>query len=119
MVGGSLTARTVKSKGVLLVDVPSLTVSVIVAEPFWFVAGWRRTVRLVVLPAKIIRFAGINVGLLDVAVTTRFDAAVSGSETLNEIGPVSTSSSVVTFDTLEIEGASAAPVTVNVNGRFV
>src|SRR5207247_6052747 len=45
-VGGSFTAFTVNTKLSLALNCPSLTVTVIVAVPFWLSAGFTVTVRL-------------------------------------------------------------------------
>ena len=88
IVGGSLTGWTVRLKVVLPVSVPSLTVSVIVAEPFSLVTGRSTTVRALPLPPKMMRLVGMRVGLLEVAQNVRFVAAVSASEMVNDIAGV-------------------------------
>src|SRR5262245_13174226 len=62
-VGASLTAVTVSGKLVVAVSWPSLTVSVIVAEPFWLGAGVTVSVRLAPLPPKAKLVFGTSVGL--------------------------------------------------------
>src|SRR5436190_14593784 len=112
IVGRSFTARATKLNVVLAVNPPSLTVSVILAEPLWFTAGRNATVRALAVPPRVIRLVGISVGLLEVAVTTRLAAGVSRSLTVNAIAAVCTSSSVVTSAMLVIVGASGVPLTV-------
>src|SRR5437870_13664993 len=73
MVGGSFTGLTVSEK--LLVAVcPSaaVTLMVMVAVPFWFVAGVMTTVRLDPLPLKAMFSLGTSAGLEELHVRTRF-----------------------------------------------
>src|SRR4051812_29242567 len=88
MVGGSLTARTVRLKAVLAVNAPSLTGRVTLAEPLWFVAGRSTMVRALPIPPKMMRLIGMRIGLLEVAERVRFVAAVSVSEMVNDIAGV-------------------------------
>ena len=63
----------------LAVSEPSLTVTVIVAEPFWFAAGVTNNDRFVpVVSGKVMLAFGTNVVFDDVAVTTRLFAVALG-----------------------------------------
>ena len=85
MVGASFTDVTVKVNWRVAVSEPSLTVSVIVAEPFWLVAGCNCTVREFPVPPSMMRLVGMSVVSLEVALTVRLAAAVSASETVNDM----------------------------------
>ena len=61
---------------------------VIVAVPNWLLAGVTVRVRLVPEPPNTMLPLGINVGLLEVALTTRALAAVSTSLMVKAIGVV-------------------------------
>src|ERR1044071_5545316 len=91
--GGSFTGLTVSVKLVLVLAVPSLTVNVIVAVPFWFAAGVTVTVRLDPLPPNTMFAVGIRVGLEEVPLNVRLRA------------PVLVSSLIVRLAMLEIVGA--------------
>src|SRR5439155_27012038 len=96
MVGGSFTGLTVSEK--LLVAVcPSaaVTLMVMVAVPFWFVAGVMTTVRLDPLPLKAMFSLGTSAGLEELHVRTRFVASVWASLTVNATPARGLSSSVV------------------------
>src|SRR6266511_3277723 len=112
IVGASFTALTVSPKLVFVLDCPSLTVSVIVAEPFWLVAGVTVTVRLAPLPPKTMLPLGASVGVDELPLTVKLPAAVSASPTVKLIAPVGASSLMVWFAMFEIVGGSfwVAPV---------
>ena len=68
-VGRSLTAATVSRKVSVAVAVPSLTVTVRMAEPFWLAAGVTVTVRLAPEPARTMAELGTRVVLEELAVS--------------------------------------------------
>ena len=114
IVGTSFTASTVTTKVSLVVAVPSLTVTVIVAVPNWLAAGVAVSVRAAPEPPKT-RFAlGISVGSEDVAATVSEPAAVSTSPIVTASAPVALSSEVVVSAMSEIVGASFAALSVMV-----
>ena len=94
-VGGSFTGLTVTTNVVLLLSRPSLTVTVIVAVPLWFVAGVTVTVRLAPLPPNTMLFVGTRVVLEEALFKTRLAAEVSASPTVKLSGPVIVSSLIV------------------------
>src|SRR5262245_65770048 len=94
-VGASLTAVTVSEKLVAAVNWPSLTVSVMVAAPFWLAAGVTVRVRLAPLPPSARLVFGTSVALEEVAVTTRLVTAVSASPTVKASGAIGVSSLIV------------------------
>src|SRR5690349_9075682 len=95
MVGASLTALTVARNVALAVALPSLTVTVIVALPNWFVAGRTVTVRFAPLPPNVILPLGIKVAWDDVPVRVKALTGVSASPIVNGIAPVVVSSLMV------------------------
>src|SRR2546423_1769512 len=102
MTGGSLIGWTVRRKAVLAeMPSPSVTVTVMVAVPDWFVAGKMVKVRLLLLPLRIRLAFGTNMGLLELATTNRAAAGVSTSSTVSDL-ELGTSSSVKTFEMVEI-----------------
>src|SRR3989442_8613828 len=105
MVGGSFTGLTVRTNE-LLADAPpeSATVMVMVAVPFWFVAGVMAMVRLDPLPLMVMFPMGTSARLEELQVTTRFVAAVSASLTVNATPARGVSSSVVWAAMLEMVG---------------
>src|SRR6267143_5987399 len=76
MVGGSLTAFTVRLKKVLALVTPSLTVSLMAAVPLWSGAGVMVTVRFVPKPLTTMLVVGPMVGLEETAVTFSSNAVV-------------------------------------------
>ena len=82
-VGGSLTALTVTLNDVLAVAEPSFTVRVMRVVPAWSRAGMRVTVRLDPLPSRKIFVLATRTVLVEVAVTSSLNGAVSASETVN------------------------------------
>ena len=83
--GAGFTAST---KLLLDVNVPSLTIRAILAEPSWFDVGVKVTVRLPPVPPRTIWLVAIRLVFDENATTTRFDAAVSASEIVNGIAAV-------------------------------
>ena len=73
MVGAEFTVRTKVS---LVLNEPSLTVTVIVAVPLWPLAGVTVTVRLAPLPPKTMLAFGTRVVLLLLPLTFKEPAAV-------------------------------------------
>ena len=65
---------------------PSETVMVIFAVPVCPVTGVIITVRLLSLPPKTMLLIGTRTRLSELALTVRFDAAVSASPTVKAIG---------------------------------
>src|SRR5205814_1331078 len=96
----------------LAVDEPSLTLTVMVAVPVWFVAGVIVTVRLDPLPPKTMLLTGTSVGLEDDALRTRLEAGVSTSPTVKPIGPEEVSWLIAASGMFEIVGGSFTGVTV-------
>ena len=83
MVGAVFTALTVRAKLEVAVRAPSLTVTVIVAEPLWPATGVTVTVRLAPLPPNATLAAGTKTVFEEAAETVRLVAAVSTSDTVN------------------------------------
>ena len=81
-------AFTVRPKLVLVVNEPSLTVTVIVAVPVCPVAGVTVMVRLEPEPPKAMPLLGTNVGFEEVPDTVRLPAEVSWSLTVKLHAPV-------------------------------
>jgi|SRR5687768_1698902 len=94
MVGESLTGLTVKTKDTDVSFVPSSTVIVIVVLPLWLSPGVMVTVRLALLPCKLILAFGTKETLEEEAVTVNKLTGVSASPIVNEIGPVGVLSAV-------------------------
>src|SRR4051812_46944559 len=94
IVGGSLIAFTVTTKLLLALYCPSLTITVIVAVPFWFAAGVTVTVRFAPAPPNTTLATGTRVGLDEPRVKIRFAAAVSASPMVKPSAPVEVSSSM-------------------------
>src|SRR6266511_3483973 len=88
IVGGSFTAFTVNTKLSLALNCPSLTVTVIVAVPFWLSAGLvvTVTVRLVRHPAKKMLPLGTSVGLAHLPLNVKLPVAGRMSPTEKPIG---------------------------------
>jgi len=94
MVGVSFTAVTVKTNVSVAVNVPSLTVTVIVTEPDKFAAGVTVTVRFAPEPPNTMFAFGTNVVSLELPLTVNDATAVSASPTVKEIALVAVSSFV-------------------------
>ncbi len=109
-----MTAVTVNTNVSLVVSVPSLTVTVMVAVPFWLAGGVTVTVRFEPEPPNTIFAFGTSVVLLELPLNVKDDAAVSTSPTVTAIALVAVSSFTVTSEMLLIVGALFA-LTVNVN----
>src|SRR3954471_7805629 len=95
MVGASLTALTVTRKLAPALALPSLTVTVTIALPNWFVAGLTVTVRFAPLPPKTMFPFGIRDEREEVPVTVSALAAVSASPMVNGMAGVAASSLMV------------------------
>ncbi len=115
IVGVSFTAVTVNTNVSVAVNVPSLTVTVIVAEPDKFAAGVTVTVRFAPEPPKTIFAFGTNVVSLELPLTVKDVVVVSKSPIVKEIALVAVSSFTVTSAMLLIVGASFTADTVNTN----
>ena len=72
-------ANTVTTNASLVVLVPSLTKTVMVAVPDWSVSGVTVTVRFDPLPPNTILFVGTKVGLEDALLNVRLPTGVSTS----------------------------------------
>lgn len=105
MVGGVLAAVTVTTKLSEEVRLPSLTVTVIVAEPDWPAAGVTVTVRLEPLPPNTTPDVGIKVVFEDERVRVKLFAAVSASLTVNASAPVEVPAAIVWSAMLLMTGA--------------
>jgi hypothetical protein len=113
-VGAVLGWVTVRTNVSLAESVPSLTETVIVAEPVWPVAGVTETVRLDPLPPNEMFPAGTNVRLDDVAETVRNPVEVSASPTVKAIAPVVVLPTIERLAMSPIVGAVFNAVTVRV-----
>ncbi len=114
IVGASLTAFTVKTNVSDVVNKPSLTVTVMVAEPFKFAAGVTVTVRFAPEPPNTMFAFGTNVVSLDEPLNVNEAAAVSTSPTVNEIALVAVSS-FVDCATMSLMVGALFALTVNTN----
>ena len=94
MVGASFTALTVTKKYSLVDSVPSLTVTVMVADPDSLSAGVTVTVRLASLPPKTMFPLGTTVVSDETALKIRLPVDVSTSPMLKPNAPVELSSSM-------------------------
>ena len=81
--GTSFTEVTVRTNVSVAVSEPSLTVTVMVAVPFWLAAGVMVTVRLAPLPPKTMLALGTSAVFDDEPDTVRLPAAVCASPTVN------------------------------------
>src|SRR5213078_4033774 len=89
IVGGVLVlGRTVTAKLLLVLALPSLTDTVMVAVPVCAAVGVTVTVRLAPLPPKTMLALGTNVGLDEFPLSVRLLNGVSISPTVKLIGPV-------------------------------
>src|SRR5215831_7487083 len=104
---------TLRRKVVLVVSVPSLTVTVIVADPFWPAAGVSVTVRLAPLPPNTTLAFGTSVVFDEVPLTVRFATGVSTSPTVKATGPTAVPVVVAWLAIAEIVGGSLTALTVN------
>ena len=98
----------------LVVAVPSLTVTVIVAVPNWLAAGVAVSVRAAPEPPKTRFVLGMSVGSEDVAATVSEPAAVSTSPIVTASAPVALSSAMLVSAMSVIVGASFAALSVRV-----
>src|SRR3954467_4262080 len=94
---------TVKTKEVLVVEVPSLTFIVIVATPVWPLAGMTVTVWTPELKQMMLAF-GTRVGLEEVPLRVKPPTEVSASPMLIRNGPTGISTSVLLFGMAAIVG---------------
>ena len=106
IVGASFTASTVNTNVSVVLAVPSPTVSVIVALPFWLLAGVTVTVQLAPLPPNTMFASGTNTVLLLLALNVRSATAVSSSPNVTANALVAVSSLVDTLLTSLIVGTS-------------
>ena len=83
------------------------------AVPNWFAAGVTLTVRLAPLPPNTILAFGTSVWSDDAPERVRLPTAVSTSPTVNDMGGVAVSSTVVLFAMLVNVGASLLLVTLS------
>src|SRR6266850_6103091 len=112
MVGGSFTALTVSTNVAVAVYCPSLILTVMVAVPFWLLAGVTVTVRFEAESPKTMLLVGTNVGLEDPLLRVKLAAAVSASPMVKLRGPADVSSSMVWSDRVEIVGGVFTVLTV-------
>src|SRR6266540_1016858 len=113
IVGGSFTSWTVRTNVSLLESVPSLTVTLMVAMPDWFVAGVTVSVRAAPPPGAKTRLPLVtSVGLDEAAETVRAEASDSMSLTITTI-LVGVSSRIVKLGVSLIVGASLIARTSN------
>ena len=84
--GRALLGLTIRSNVVTVVSVPSNTLIVIVAEPYWPAAGVSAIVRFAPPPPSTMLPFGTSVTLLELAVTTSDPGAVSRSPTVKGTG---------------------------------
>src|SRR5229473_3173702 len=115
-VGGSFTGLTVRTNELAAVAEPSLTVSVIIVVPNWFVAGTMVAMRIVPLPSNKTLAFGTKVVLVELAVTVNRNGGVSTSATMNGM-VTGVSSLVVWLATAEIVGGASTALTVTVKLR--
>src|SRR6266511_621826 len=95
MVGGSFTATTVnRNSAVAAAPLVSVTLTVIVALPFWLVAGRICISRLAPLPVKVMLVAATNSGFDERALRRRSARAESMSPTVRLTGSGMSSSTV-------------------------
>ena len=106
IVGAEFTALTVTTNVSLAVSEPSLTVTVIVAEPVCPLAGVTVTVRLAPEPPRTTFAVGTSVVFDEDRVTVRLAAVVSMSPTVNASAPVFEPALIVWFAMSEIVGAA-------------
>src|SRR5437016_3686212 len=85
---------TVNTNVSLAVNAPSLTVTVIVAVPFWLSAGFTVTVRLAPEPPNPMFPFGTSAGLDELPLNVKLPAAVSPSPTVKLNAPLDVSSSI-------------------------
>src|SRR5918994_1465713 len=119
IVGASSTGVTVTTKVVCELRAPSVTVSVIVAVPYWLAAGVILTIREAPVPVIIIFTSGTSVLLLELPLTNNDAAPDSASPTVNGIDAVGRSSGVDCGDIALMVGASLIGVTITVRSSPV
>src|SRR5204863_4539881 len=111
IVGASFTELTVNWKLVLVLNCPSLTVTVIVAVPNWLAAGVSVTVRFASVPPKTMFAFGTSVWTDELPLTVRFAAGVSASPTVKPMVLEGVSSLVTWAGMLVIVGALLVALT--------
>src|SRR5436190_14965424 len=109
MVGTVLLPLTVSTKESVAVSGPSVTLTVVVAGPFWFGAGVTVTVRFEPLPANTILPLGTSTGLEEAALNCRLGAAISASPIRKGIGPTGLPKAVAWSGMSEITGGVLGP----------
>ena len=112
MTGGVFTGVTVNTKESVATLVPSVTNTVMVAEPNCPAAGVNVTVRLLPLPPKTMLFVGTRVGLEEFRSNIRLPSGVSESVMMNGIAAVGTFEIVVWLGMSLIVGAEELPPVV-------
>jgi hypothetical protein len=115
LIVGGLFALTVSTNVSVAVKLPSLTVTVIVDEPYSLFAGVMVTVRFAPDPPNTMFTFGTSVVLLELPLTVKVPAAVSKSPIVKEIALVAVFMFVELFAISLIVGASLTAVTVNTN----
>ena len=110
MVGGLPEAPTFSTNVSKAVVVPSLTETVMVAEPVWPVAGVTVTVRFAPEPPKTMLFVGTKVGFDELFDKTRLPSEVSGSPMVNGIAAVGVLTAVLWLPMSLIVGDCEAAV---------
>src|SRR4051794_41062835 len=111
IVGGSLIGRTVSTKALLELRLPSLTTIVTVADPKRFVAGANVAVRELPLGLNAIFATGSSVGLDELAERVSELTGLSMSPTV-KLTVVDVSSSVAVSGMFEIVGPSFTAATL-------
>src|ERR1043166_425315 len=117
--GGLFTACTVSTKVSLVLLVPSLTVTVMVALPDWLVVGSTLTVRFDPLPPKVMFWLGTSAGLEEVPLRVSVLAALSTSPMVKGTGPAGGFCVGPGLTISEINGASFTGFTVTVKVRLI
>ena len=76
MVGGRFPAFTIsRNESLVRPPLPSATVTVTKAEPYWLAAGVRRMVRFAPEPPRVMPLLGSRTRLAEAAVTVQSDLA--------------------------------------------
>jgi hypothetical protein len=114
--GASFTGFTVRTKLLLVVAAPSLTLTVMVDVPDCSAAGVMVSVLLAPDPPKLMLELGTSVVFEEVPLRVRLAAGVPASPTVKAIAPVEVSSFVDWLEMAEIVGATLFTVTVKLAG---
>ena len=104
--GDKLAGRTVSVNAVLALVIPSETTTLTVVVPDWFVSGDSVNVRLAFVPAKKMFSAGSRFVFDENAVTSKFDAAVSKSDTVKGMDGTGVFSATVRLVIAEMVGVA-------------